>query len=107
MMLPRLQRQMNIKPIQNTLADPPSSSSSSASAAAKRRQTLNTKDHFWLVTGRNKAAVDNWFKSLSSGSRPLSWLAKKVPIFNKREEVLSTLSEHGVTAARDKIRGSC
>ena len=85
----------------NTLGEgPPSSSSSSASAAAKRRQTLNTKDHFWLVTGRNKAAVDNWFKSLSSGSRPLSWLAKKVPIFNKREEVLTTLSEHGVTAAR-------
>ena len=50
--------------------------------------------------------MDNWFKSLSSGSRPLSWLAKKVPIFNKREEVLTTLSEHGVTAARDTIRRS-
>ena len=63
------------------------------------------------MTGRNKPAVDNWFKSLSSGSKPLSLLAKKVPIFNKREEVLTTLCEHGVTAARDEIRrdwsGSC
>jgi mediator of RNA polymerase II transcription subunit 12 len=85
----------------NTLGgDSATSSGSSAASAAKRRQTLNTKDHFWFVTGRNKGQVDNWFRSLASGSRSLAFLAKKVPIFNKRDEVLTTLSENDVTAVR-------
>ena len=66
----------------------------------RRRQTLNTKDHFWLVTGKNKSAVDNWFRDLASSSKPLAGLAKKVPIFNKREEVLLTLSENQVPMIR-------
>lgn len=66
----------------------------------RRRQTLNTKDHFWLVTGKNKTAVDNWFRDLANCGKPLSGLAKKVPIFNKREEVLLTLSENQVPIMR-------
>ncbi len=84
----------------NSLGGDSSASGSSAVTAAKKRQTLNTKDHFWFVTGRNKGAVDHFFKSLASGNRPLSVMAKKVPIFNKREEVLTTLSEHAVTSIR-------
>ena len=44
----------------------------------RKRQTLNTKDHFWLVTGKNKPAVDNWFRDLGQNQKPLNWLAKKV-----------------------------
>ncbi len=65
----------------------------------RRRQSLNTKDHFWLVTGRNKAAVDAWLKDLS-GPRPLSWLAKRVPVFNKREELLTSLCDNEVPLSR-------
>ncbi len=67
--------------------------------AGRRRQSLNTKDHFWLVTGRNKQAVDAWLKDLA-GPRPLSWLAKRVPVFNKREELLTSLCEHEVPLTR-------
>ncbi len=65
-------------------------------SSGRRRQPVNTKDHFWLVTGRNKAAVDGWFRDLKGCQRPLSWLSRRVPVFNKREEVLSGLCEHEV-----------
>ena len=73
--------------------------SSTLPDTGRRRQTLNTKDH-WLVTGKNKAAVDTWFRDLANCNKPLSGLAKKVPIFNKREEVLLTLSENQVPMIR-------
>lgn len=66
----------------------------------RRRQSLNTKDHFWLVTARNKVSVDNWFKSLAGGSKSLTSLAKKVPVFNKREELLICLCENEVPLPR-------
>eukprot|EP00095_Tigriopus_kingsejongensis_P004973 maker-scaffold96_size378025-snap-gene-2.33 protein:Tk04973 transcript:maker-scaffold96_size378025-snap-gene-2.33-mRNA-1 annotation:"mediator of rna polymerase ii transcription subunit 12" len=68
---------------QNTLSD-----------SGKRRQTLNTKD-FWPVTVKNKPAADNWFNDLKAG-KPLSALAKCVPVFNKKEELLPALIEKKV-----------
>jgi len=64
-----------------------------------KKQPINTRDDFWLVTGRNKPAVEKWFKDLA-GSKPYSVLAKKVPIFNRREEILMTLSEYEVPISR-------
>jgi mediator of RNA polymerase II transcription subunit 12 len=64
-----------------------------------RRQPINTRDDFWLVTGRNKPAVEKWLKDLS-GSKSLSILAKKVPIFNRREEILMSLCEYDVPISR-------
>jgi mediator of RNA polymerase II transcription subunit 12 len=66
----------------------------------RRRQTINTKDNFWLVVGKNKPAVDNWFRDLANAQKPYSQLLRKVPIFNKKEEVLMTLCEHQVASSR-------
>jgi len=65
----------------------------------KRRVQVNTKDHFWHVTPRVKQTLESWMKDLA-GSKPLSALGKKVPIFNKREEIFFTLAEHQVPLAR-------
>ena len=43
---------------------------------------------------------DNWFRDLANNRRSYSALLKKVPIFNKREEVLVTLRENEVPTAR-------
>ena len=64
---------------------------------SKKRQSINTKDH-WLVTGRNKAAVDNWFKDFVH--RPFSSLVRRIPIFNKKEELLVGLCEHQIPLNR-------
>ncbi len=72
----------------NTLAD-----------SGRRKQSINTRD-FWLVTPRNKLAVDNWFRELAGNRRTLAALLRKVPIFNKREEVLVTLRENEVPMTR-------
>lgn len=66
----------------------------------RRRQSINTKDNFWLVVGKNKQAVENWFRDLSNAQKPYSQLLRKVPIFNKKEEVLVTLTEHKVPTSR-------
>ena len=72
------------------------SGSGSSSSSNRRRQIINTKDH-WLVTGRNKAQVDSWFKEyLANSSRPFSQLVRKIPIFNKRDEIIVGLCEHQV-----------
>ena len=66
----------------NTLAD-----------SGRRKQAINTRD-FWLVTPRNKIAKDNWFKELAGNRRSYSNLLRRVPIFNKREEVLVQVMRH-------------
>jgi mediator of RNA polymerase II transcription subunit 12 len=67
----------------------------------KRRLQVNTKDHFWHVTHtpRHKQVLEAWMKDLA-GRKPLSAIAKKVPIFNKREEIFLTLAEHNVPMIR-------
>ena len=74
----------------------------------RKRQTINARDHFWFVTGKNKAAADNWLKDLATGAgldgtgqRGLfSSLARRVPIFNKKEDVLNGLCEHNIPVMR-------
>ena len=60
---------------------------------------MNTKDNFWPVTPRSKHAADAWMKDLS-GSKPLAALGKRVPIFNKKEEIFSILVEFSVPMLR-------
>lgn len=35
-------------------------------SGSKKRQSINVRDHFWLVTAKNKPLVDCWFKDLAS-----------------------------------------
>ena len=66
---------------------------------AKKKQQINIKDNFWLVTHRSKTAIEAWFKDLA-GCKPLMSLAKKVPIFSKREDMFLTLCEYSVPMLR-------
>ena len=36
--------------------------------SGRRKQSINTRDP-WLVTGRNKPAVDNWLRELACNRR--------------------------------------
>ncbi|XP_077555179.1 mediator of RNA polymerase II transcription subunit 12-like protein isoform X10 [Haemaphysalis longicornis] len=67
--------------------------------SGRKRQQINTKEHFWPVTARSKNAIEAWFRDLA-GSKPLTSLAKKVPIFNKKEEIFLTLFEFSVPMLR-------
>ncbi|KAF2359628.1 Mediator complex subunit Med12 [Trinorchestia longiramus] len=64
----------------------------------RKKQQINIKD-FWLVIPRLKVTIEAWFKDLA-GSKPLTFLAKKVPIFPKREDMLLTLCEYAVPTQR-------
>ena len=59
----------------------------------RKKQQINTKDNVWLVTSKTKNAVDAWFKDLASNAKTLSQLCRKVPVFNKEEEIFSSLYE--------------
>ncbi|KFM72974.1 Mediator of RNA polymerase II transcription subunit 12-like protein, partial [Stegodyphus mimosarum] len=67
--------------------------------SGRKRQQINPKDNFWPVTARSKNAIEAWFKDLA-GSKSLTILAKKVPIFNKKEEIFMTLYEFSVPMLR-------
>ncbi|XP_067143152.1 mediator of RNA polymerase II transcription subunit 12-like protein isoform X2 [Centruroides vittatus] len=67
--------------------------------SGRKRQQINPKDNFWPVTARSKNAIEAWFKDLA-GSKPLTSLAKKVPISNKKEEIFMTLYEFSVPTMR-------
>ncbi|XP_056005371.1 mediator of RNA polymerase II transcription subunit 12-like protein isoform X2 [Ostrea edulis] len=56
-----------------------------------KKKQMPTKDIFWPAA-KNQSAMRAWFKDLS-GNKPLSHLGRKVPTFNKKEEVFSTLCE--------------
>ncbi|XP_054168464.1 mediator of RNA polymerase II transcription subunit 12-like protein isoform X2 [Oppia nitens] len=60
---------------------------------SRKRQQINVKDNIWFVTSKSKNAVDQWFKDLASNTKTLSQLSRKVPIFNKKEEIFSSLYE--------------
>ncbi|CAG2169792.1 unnamed protein product, partial [Oppiella nova] len=59
----------------------------------RKKHQINTKDNIWLVTSKSKNAVDAWFKDLASNAKTLSQLSRKVPIFNKKEEIFVSLYE--------------
>ena len=50
----------------------------------------------WLVTQRAKNAIDSWFRDLASGSKSLTQMIRKVPFFNKKEEIFVILNEFSV-----------
>lgn len=62
----------------------------------KKKPLASAKDSVILVTPRTKPIVDAWFKDLATGSRSLAQLSRKVPIFNKKEEVLSQMYDSNV-----------
>uniref|UniRef100_A0A671R993 Mediator of RNA polymerase II transcription subunit 12-like n=1 Tax=Sinocyclocheilus anshuiensis TaxID=1608454 RepID=A0A671R993_9TELE len=65
----------------------------------KRKPQVNQKDNFWLVTARSQSSINNWFTDLA-GTKPLTQLAKKVPIFSKKEEVFGYLAKYCVPVMR-------
>ncbi|XP_044539037.1 mediator of RNA polymerase II transcription subunit 12-like, partial [Gracilinanus agilis] len=65
----------------------------------KRKPQVNQKDNFWLVTARSQSAIHAWFTDLA-GTKPLTHLAKKVPIFGKKEEVFGYLAKYTVPVMR-------
>lgn len=62
----------------------------------RKKQQINVKENFWPVTGRSKGVLDMWFRDLA-GTKPLPNLAKKVPSFNKKEEIFTYLCDHQVS----------
>ncbi|XP_076454432.1 mediator of RNA polymerase II transcription subunit 12-like protein [Babylonia areolata] len=64
----------------------------------KKKQQLPVKDNFWPAA-RSKQGMEAWFKDLA-GSKPLAQLSRKVPTFNKKEEIFSTLCEYSVPLVR-------
>lgn len=52
----------------------------------------------WLVTNtqRTKNAIDSWFRDLCSGTKSLTQMVRKVPFFNKKEEIFAILNEFSV-----------
>jgi mediator of RNA polymerase II transcription subunit 12 len=46
-----------------------------------------------------KSQKADWFRDLA-GQKPLAVLAKSFPVFNKREEILTTLCEYDIQMSR-------
>uniref|UniRef100_A0A8C0EP70 Mediator complex subunit 12L n=1 Tax=Bubo bubo TaxID=30461 RepID=A0A8C0EP70_BUBBB len=65
----------------------------------RKKPQVNAKDNYWLVTARSQSAIHNWFTDLA-GSKPLTLLAKKVPILSKKEDVFAYLAKYSVPLLR-------
>uniref|UniRef100_A0A8C8SFF5 Mediator complex subunit 12L n=1 Tax=Pelusios castaneus TaxID=367368 RepID=A0A8C8SFF5_9SAUR len=65
----------------------------------KKKPQVNAKDNYWLVTARSQSAIHNWFTDLA-GNKPLTTLAKKVPILSKKEDVFVYLAKYSVPLLR-------
>ncbi|XP_068810802.1 mediator of RNA polymerase II transcription subunit 12-like protein isoform X13 [Struthio camelus] len=65
----------------------------------KKKPQVNAKDNYWLVTARSQSAIHNWFTDLA-GNKPLTILAKKVPILSKKEDVFAYLAKYSVPLLR-------
>ncbi|XP_055337250.1 mediator of RNA polymerase II transcription subunit 12-like protein [Paramacrobiotus metropolitanus] len=64
--------------------------------SAKKRSVFNSKEictFFPVAKPTSKSLVDAWFKELNVSRPPLT-PAKKVPVFNKKEDVISTFYEY-------------
>ena len=64
-----------------------------------KKQPINIRDDFWLVTQKNKNLCDRYFRELA-GDKEYKHLAKKVPIFNRNEEIVIKLVEFEVPCSR-------
>lgn len=62
---------------------------------SKKKHVLN-KDSTIFVTPKTKNTVETFFKELASNVKSLTILAKKVPFYNKREEIFATLYEYSI-----------
>ncbi|GCC30344.1 hypothetical protein chiPu_0008794 [Chiloscyllium punctatum] len=65
----------------------------------KKKPQVNAKDNYWLVTARSQSAIHIWFTDLA-GNKPLTVLAKKVPILSKKEEAFAYLAKYSVPMLR-------
>ncbi|KAM3835504.1 LOW QUALITY PROTEIN: mediator of RNA polymerase II transcription subunit 12-like protein [Vipera latastei] len=65
----------------------------------KKKLQINAKDNYWLVTARSQSAIHTWFADLA-GNKPLTLLAKKVPILSKKEDVFAYLARYSVPLLR-------
>ncbi|NWV85032.1 MD12L protein, partial [Dasyornis broadbenti] len=65
----------------------------------KKKPQVNAKDSYWLVTSRSQSAIHHWFTDLA-GSKPLTLLAKKVPILSKKEDIFAYLAKYSVPLLR-------
>ncbi|NXD14568.1 MD12L protein, partial [Nothocercus nigrocapillus] len=65
----------------------------------KKKPQVNAKDNYWLVTARSQSAIHSWFTDLA-GNKPLTVLAKKVPILSKKEDVFAYLAKYSVPLLR-------
>ncbi|XP_062901407.1 mediator of RNA polymerase II transcription subunit 12-like protein isoform X1 [Mobula hypostoma] len=65
----------------------------------KKKPQVNAKDNYWLVTARSQSAIHSWFMDLA-GNKPLTVLAKKVPILSKKEEIFAYLAKYSVPLLR-------
>lgn len=65
-----------------------------------KKQPINIRDDFWLVTQKNKTLCDKYFRDLAEQTKDFRYLAKKVPIFNRNEEIIVKLVEFEVPYSR-------
>lgn len=68
----------------NTLAD-----------TSRKKQPIN-KENIMYVTAKTKAHVDSWFKDLATNNKSYGQLSRKVPFFNKKEEMFGALYDFNV-----------
>lgn len=62
---------------------------------SKKKHVVN-KDSTIFVTPKTKNTVETFFKELASNVKSLTILSKKVPFYNKREEIFATLYEYSI-----------
>ena len=65
-----------------------------------KKQPINIRDDFWLVTQKTKPLCDKYFRDLAEQTKDFRYLAKKVPIFNRNEEIIVKLVEFEVPYSR-------
>lgn len=75
---------------------------------SRKKQQIN-KDSTLYVTPKTKSYADAWFKDLASNTKSLSHLSRKVPVFNKKEDIFTTLYEFSVPMIKAEwfIKLSC
>ena len=75
---------------------------------SRKKQQIN-KDSTLYVTPKTKNYVDSWFKDLATNAKSLAHLSRKVPVFNKKDEIFTTLYEFNVPMFKAEwvIKMSC
>ena len=66
---------------------------------SKKKKQI-AKDSILYATPKNKSIVDSWFRDLASSNGSLQTLSRKVPYFQQKEKIFSTLCEFNVPMFR-------